>query len=83
MLFCKSRMFRKKSFDSSLTGFTVGAGASGGPPMLYPKLGTFAEEVIVGGGAGCRAINEGIRSPSKTVTSGRTVKRYGSRQMNV
>jgi len=31
MLFCRSRMLRKKSLESSLTGLTVGAGARGGP----------------------------------------------------
>lgn len=36
--FCKSRMLRKKSFDSSLTGFTVGAGANGGPSAEYGKV---------------------------------------------
>jgi len=40
-------------------------------------------EVIVGGAAGCRAMNEGIRRARSSTTSGKTVKRYGSRQMNV
>ena len=31
MLFCRSRILRKKSLDSSLTGLTVGAGARAGP----------------------------------------------------
>lgn len=31
MLFWRSRMLRKKSLESSLTGLTVGAGAKGGP----------------------------------------------------
>ncbi len=31
MPFCRSRMLRKKSRESSLTGLTVRAGASGGP----------------------------------------------------
>jgi len=33
MLFWRSRMLRKKSLESSLTGFTVGAGARGGPEV--------------------------------------------------
>ena len=31
MLFCRSRMLRKKSLDVSEAGLTVGAGASAGP----------------------------------------------------
>lgn len=31
MLFWRSRILRKKSLESSLTGLTVGAGARGGP----------------------------------------------------
>ncbi len=83
MLFCRSRILRKKSLDSSLTGLTVGAGANGGPPMLYPKDGPFIEVVIVGGGAGWRAMKDGIRRPSKSITRGSTVNRYGSKQTNV
>ena len=33
MVFWRSRIFRKKSFESSFTGFTVGGGASGGPAV--------------------------------------------------
>lgn len=33
MLFCRSRMLRKKSLESSLTGLTVGGGAIGGPAV--------------------------------------------------
>ena len=40
-------------------------------------------EVIVGGAAGCRAMKEGMRRARRSTTSGRTVKRYGSRQTNV
>ena len=35
MLFWRSRMLRKKSRESSLTGLTVGAGAIGGPEGEY------------------------------------------------
>lgn len=35
ILFWRSRMFRKKSLESSLTGLTVGAGAIGGPVVEY------------------------------------------------
>ena len=31
MLFCRSRMLRKKSFDVSLAGLITGAGARAGP----------------------------------------------------
>jgi len=75
-------MLRKKSLESSLTGLTVGAGARGGPVAEYWKDPEVCE-VIVGGAAGCRAMNEGIRRARRTTTSGRTVKRYGSRQTNV
>lgn len=82
MLFWRSRILRKKSRESSLTGLTVGAGARGGPVAEYWKEAEVCE-VIVGGAAGCRAINEGIRRARRSTTRGRTAKRYGSRQMNV
>jgi len=82
MLFCRSLIFLKKSRESSLTGFTVGAGARGGPVAEYWKVAEDCE-VIVGGAAGCRAINDGMRRASRITASGRTVKRYGSRQTNV
>lgn len=65
--------------ESSLTGLTVGAGAIGGPVAEYVK----ASEVMVVGGAGCRAMNEGMRIARSVIASGRTVRRYGSRQTNV
>lgn len=37
--FWRSRMLRKKSFDSSGAGFTVRAAASGGPPRGYRSVG--------------------------------------------
>ncbi len=82
MLFWRSRMLRKKSRESSFTGLTVGAGASGGPVVEYWKEAE-ACEAIVGGAAGCLAMNEGMRRARRSTTSGRTVRRYGSRQMNV
>lgn len=84
ILFCKSRMLRKKSLDSSLTGLTVAAGARGGPAALYPKEAVWEEKVvIVGGGGGCLAMNAGTRRARSMRRNGRTVMRYGSRQMNV
>lgn len=77
MQFCRSRMLRKKSFERSFTGFTVGAGAIGGPVEMYGVLD------VVEGGAGCRAMKEGIRRPRRRKMKGRTVRRYGSRQMKV
>ena len=46
MIFCRSRMLRKKSLDISEAGLIVRAGAMGGPEMEY-------EGFEVGGG-GCR-----------------------------
>lgn len=80
MQFCKSRILRKKSLDSSLAGLTVGAGANAGPVVGYwVEVST----EIVDGGAGCRAIKEGMRSPRRRNRSGKTVSMYGSRQMKV
>ncbi len=69
-----------------MTGFTVGAGARGGPLVEYGKVARLvcAVEVgIVGGGAGWRAIKAGIRSARRRSASGRTVSMYGSRQTKV
>ena len=71
--FCKSRIFLKKSLLSSLTGFTVGAGARAGPVGVYAKLGAWEE--IVFGAAGWRAMKAGIRRARRRIASGRTVKR--------
>lgn len=49
MQFCRSRIFRKKSFDISEAGFMVLGGASGGPFMEYEV------PVTIAGGGGCRA----------------------------
>ena len=46
MIFCRSRMLRKKSLDISEAGLIVRAGAMGGPEMEYKGF-----EV---GGGGCR-----------------------------
>jgi hypothetical protein len=78
MQFWRSRMLRKKSRESSFTGFTVGAGARGGPVVLYWKLW----ETVVGG-AGWRAMKAGMRRARRMIANGRTKIRYGSRQMNV
>lgn len=78
MQFCRSRMLRKKSFESSLTGFTVGAGAIGGP------LGEYSNELVSAtGGAGWRARKAGMNTPSKSIAKGSTERSDGSRQMNV
>ena len=81
MLFCRSRILRKKSLDSSFTGLTVGAGARAGPVGVYAKFG-FCEESVVGA-AGCRAMKEGMRRARRRIASGRTERRNGSRQTNV
>ena len=72
-------MFRKKSLLSSFTGLTVRAGAIGGPGVEYEKV----SEERVRGGAGCRAMNEGIKIASRRMTRGRTDRRYGSKHTNV
>lgn len=57
ILFCKSRMLRKKSLLRSGAGLIFGAGASGGPP----RKGDSRREWGVGfGGGGCRAKKAGI-----------------------
>lgn len=71
MQFWRSRIFRKKSLDSSLTGLTVGAGAIGGPAVEYVKESV----VIVVGGAGWRAMKEGMRMARRRTANGRTVRR--------
>lgn len=71
-------MLRKKSLESSLTGLTVGAGAMGGPRGEYSK-----DVERVTGGAGCRAMNEGMKTPRRRPASGSTVRRWGSRQTKV
>ena len=48
MLFCRSRMLRKKSLDISAAGLIVRAGASGGPLREYWGVGSGE------GGGGCR-----------------------------
>lgn len=57
MLFCRSRMLRKKSFERSGAGLIFGAGARGGPP----RKGDSRRSWGVGfGGGGCRVRKEGI-----------------------
>ena len=81
ILFCRSRMLRKKSLDSSLTGLTVGAGARAGPLGVYAKFELWEATVV--GAAGCRAMKDGIRRARRRNTRGKTERRYGSRQMKV
>lgn len=78
MQFWRSRMLRKKSFDNSLTGLTVGAGAMGGPFGEYSKL-----LVSAIGGAGCRARKLGMKTPKSSMARGRTERSEGSRHTNV
>ena len=73
ILFCKSRILRKKSLESSFTGFTVGAGARAGPVGVYAKFG-FCEDTVAGA-AGCRAMKEGIRRARRRTASGSTESR--------
>jgi hypothetical protein len=75
-------MFRKKSFDSSLTGLTVGAGAIGGPAVEYVKEVVLADVngVMVCGCGGWRATKAGIKRKRSTSARGSIERRYGSRQ---
>ena len=78
ILFCKSRMFRKKSFDISDAGLIVRAGAKGGPVREYEW------DIVAGfGGGGCRAMYAGTMMKKSAPTIGRMERRYGSRQTNV
>lgn len=74
-------MLRKKSRESSFAGLTVGAGANGGPVVGYLSDGDMFE--IAEGGAGCRAMKDGINKPNMRSTKGTTARRYGSRQRKV
>ena len=78
MQFCRSRIFLKKSLLSSLTGFTVGAGAKGGPWGEYPTFCSL--DSVPFGGAGCRAMKAGMNTPSSRMAMGSTKRRYGSKQ---
>ena len=75
MIFCRSRMLRKKSLDISAAGLIVRAGAMGGPEMEY-------EGVAVGGG-GCRLRYAGTSRKKSVETRGIRGKRYGLRHTNV
>ena len=80
ILFCRSRMFLKKSLLISPAGLIVFGGASGGPVREYvvAVLG-----IVVVGGGGCRTRNAGIMMKRTIVAGGRIANRYGFRQMNV
>lgn len=78
ILFCRSRMLRKKSLDISPAGLMVRAGASGGPVKEYVR------DVVVGfGGGGWRAMYAGTMTKNRAPAMGRTERRYGSRQTKV
>ena len=70
MLFCRSRMLRKKSLDISAAGLMVLGGARGGPCREY-------EEVcgVATGGGGCRARKAGTKMKSNAEAIGKTEKR--------
>ena len=70
MLFCKSRMLRKKSFDISAAGLIVLGGASGGPWREYTGLCGTAT-----GGGGWRARNAGTKMKSRAEAIGRIERR--------
>lgn len=78
MLFWRSRMLRKKSFDISAAGLMVLGGARGGPWREYEGLFDAATS-----GGGWRTRKAGTRMKSKAETAGRTDKRYGSKHTNV
>ena len=71
MAFCRSRMLRKKSLESSGAGLTVRAAASGGPPSGYKSVGRWA------GGGGCRAKKAGTMMKKRQQARGRTATRVG------
>lgn len=79
MLFCRSRMLRKKSLLRSGAGLIFGAGAKGGPSS-HSMLRTISSFDGVGAG-GWRARKEGIMMKKMSIASGKTVRRHGSRQM--
>ena len=78
MLFCRSRMLRKKSFDISEAGLIVRGGERGGPPREYWEVVTVND-----GGGGCRARKAGTNRAKSARIKGNTERRYGSRQTNV
>ena len=80
MLFCRSRMFRKKSLLISPTGLIVFGGASGGPAREYVVV-VFG--IVAVGGGGCRTRKAGTMIKSTIVAGGIVARRYGFRQMNV
>jgi len=71
MMFWRSRILRKKSFESSGAGLTVRAAASGGPFIGYRSVGK-----LVGGG-GCRARNAGTMTKNRQHANGNTATRVG------
>ena len=75
MMFCRSRILRKKSLDISEAGLMVRAGAMGGPEIEY-------EGVEVGGG-GCRLKYAGTRRKRSVETRGIKGRRYGLRHTKV
>ena len=77
ILFWRSRILRKKSLDSSETGFTEDGGDSAGPSAEYESVGA-----LVGGG-GCRVMNAGTIMKISTRAGGMAASRYGSKHINV
>jgi len=69
ILFWRSRILRKKSFDRSGAGLILGAGAIGGPPKGYSSDGNCA------GGGGWRARNAGTIMKKRQSARGTTTTR--------
>lgn len=69
MLFWRSRIFRKKSLLISAAGFTVAAGANGGPWMEYESVNRLDE------GGGCRTRKAGTMTKRSTMAIGRIANR--------
>jgi len=79
MLFCRSRILRKKSLLRSGAGLIFGAGANGGPSS-HSMLRTISSFDGIGAG-GWRARKEGIMMKKIRIASGKTARSDGSRQM--
>ena len=70
MLFCKSLILRKKSFDISEAGLMVRAGAKGGPVSEYDG------DMEAGfGGGGCRAMYAGTMTRKSIPKAGIRARR--------
>lgn len=77
ILFCRSRMLRKKSLLISGAGLMLGAGADAGPCIVALSAGWLF------GGGGCRERKAGTITKKRQAASGITARRLGLRQHKV